>query len=413
MWSEQAKAADAAPPLQRRLQWSLISLGYAVAGVLVGLPLFGAALVSLATVPIGVGIVGCVALAPVIASWAGAHRRSAAELVQRRADVTYRRALGDGIWSRARVWSRDPQRWRDFAHTIVAATVGLVLSALPAALLAAAVTHVVLTVVLDVPAAWLFGPLVVADLLAWWFLTPAVVRWRARLDLAVLVESETRSLERRVDEVTQTRAETLDTSAAELRRIERDLHDGAQARLVSLGMNLGMVESLMRDDPEAAAALVREAHEGTRAALDELRAVVRNIHPPVLADRGLVGAIEAAALDAAVAVEVRVEDGIALAPPVEAAAYFAVVELLTNTVKHARARQARIEVRHDGETLRIVVWDDGRGGADLRNGSGLQGIVRRLAAFDGTVTIDSPAGGPTTIRLEVPCEPSSPTTMPS
>ena len=212
-------------------------------------------------------------------------------------------------------------------------------------------------------------------------------------------------LERRVEEVSVSRAETLDHSAAEVRRIERDLHDGAQARIASVGMNVGLAEKLMRTDPEAAAALLREARETTVDALEDLRSVVRGIHPPALADRGLAGGIEALALPIPLPVTVTV-DAPSLPPPVESAAYFAVAECLANTVKHADATRAWVRVRHDGEVLHLVVGDDGRGGADPA-GSGLAGVAQRLAAFDGTMVVDSPAGGPTVVTMEVPC-PTSP-----
>lgn len=409
-WAERIERARAAAPARWRLLLTGVSAVYAVAGVSWGLVLFVAATVALAVVPIGLGVVGCVALAPALARWAGRYREAGSLLTGREVVVAYRAAADEGVWSRAQAYAADPQRWRDVAHTFVAATAGFVLSTLVVALLLAPGVHVVQAALAGGLTAWLYLALAVAEITTWWFATPFLVRWRARLDLAVLIESRTRVLERRVDEVTQTRSESLDAAAAELRRIERDLHDGAQARLVSLGMNLGLAESALRDDPEAAAALMREAQDHTRAALDELRAVLTHIHPPVLADRGLVGAIEAAALDAAIDVEVRADRAIALEAPVEAAVYFAVVELLTNTVKHSGASRVEVALRHDGTQLRATVTDDGRGGAALEGGSGLRGIVRRLAAFDGTLAVHSPVSGPTVITLEVPCEPSSPTT---
>ena len=148
-----------------------------------------------------------------------------------------------------------------------------------------------------------------------------------------------------------------------MRRIERDLHDGAQARIASVGMNVGLAEKLMATDPEAAAALLREARESTQSALEDLRSVVRGIHPPALADRGLAGGIEALALPIPLPVTVTV-DAPPLPPPVESAAYFAVAECLANTVKHAAAARAWVRVRHADGVLHLVVGDDGRGGAD-------------------------------------------------
>ncbi|HEV7711145.1 MAG TPA: histidine kinase, partial [Asanoa sp.] len=209
-------------------------------------------------------------------------------------------------------------------------------------------------------------------------------------------------LERRVEQVTESRSETLDLSAAEIRRIGRDLHDGAQARMAAVGMTVGLAGKLVRTNPDAAAALLDEARQTTLDALDDLRSVVRDIHPPVLADRGLAGAIEALALPIPVPVTVSVTVTGRLPDPVESAAYFAVAECLANTVKHSEATRAYVRGSYDRTRLRLAVGDDGRGGADP-TGSGLAGVARRLAAFDGTLTVDSPPGGPTVVTLEIPC----------
>jgi signal transduction histidine kinase len=207
----------------------------------------------------------------------------------------------------------------------------------------------------------------------------------------------------RVRRLTESRAVAVDTAAADLRRLERDLHDGAQARLVALGMQLRAVEKLIATSPEAAAALVAEARDTSARALADLRQLVRGVHPPVLADRGLADAIRALALDSPLHVETETDlDGRAPAP-IETACYFAVAELLTNAAKHSGARDARVAVEHHGRMLRLSVTDFGLGGADPASGTGLAGIERRLAAFDGILAVSSPAGGPTTIVIEVPC----------
>ncbi len=220
-------------------------------------------------------------------------------------------------------------------------------------------------------------------------------------------------LTRRVERLSRTRRSALDAQAQELRRIERDLHDGAQARLVSLAMTIGLAESLLRRDPDSAAELLAEARAGTQTALAELRVVMQSVHPPVLADRGLCGAVEALALDLAVPVEVRSDVEGAVPPAIESALYFAVAECLANVVKHARASRSSVELRYRKGRLIAVVTDDGVGGASPGNGTGLTGIARRLDAFDGMMEMASPAGGPTSITLEVPCELSSPKTWPS
>ncbi|QWF77238.1 sensor histidine kinase [Amycolatopsis sp. CA-230715] len=220
-------------------------------------------------------------------------------------------------------------------------------------------------------------------------------------------------LAERVQELTETRAHATDAQAAELRRIERDLHDGAQARLVAVGMTLRTVERLLDTDPAAVRELVVEARETSAAALQDLRDLVRGVHPPVLVERGLVDAVRAVALDTPAEVTVEADLPGAPEPPIEAAVYFALCELLANVAKHADADHATVGLVHNGHTLRAWVTDDGHGGAADREGGGLRGVRRRLATFDGTLTVASPPGGPTTVTLEVPCVLSSPKTSTS
>jgi signal transduction histidine kinase len=319
---------------------------------------------------------------------------------------------GTNVVTRPVRWLRDKARWRDFAGLAFSATGGFVLSMLPVALLVSPVVHL-LGALVDGGAWWwllvlLDGPM----LLAWWLVTPALVRARALADRNILGHSRVETLERRVEQVAASRDETLDHSAAEVRRIERDLHDGAQARIASVGMNVGLAEKLMATDPEAAAELLREARESTVSALEDLRSVVRGIHPPVLADRGLAGAIEALSLPIPLPVTLSLDLPDQLPAPVESASYFAVAECLANTVKHSRATRAWVSATHDGTALRLLVGDDGRGDADP-SGSGLAGVAQRLAAFDGTMTVASPPGGPTVVTMEVPCPTSPPTSGPS
>jgi len=212
----------------------------------------------------------------------------------------------------------------------------------------------------------------------------------------------------RVQRLTESRALAVDTAASDLRRLERDLHDGAQARLVALGMNLRAAERLIPTSPEAAIALVAEARETSARALTELRELVRGVHPPVLADRGLADAIRALALDSPLHVETDIDLPGRLPAPVETACYFAVAELLTNAAKYSGARDARIAMSHSGRLLRIEVTDFGLGGADPAGGSGLAGVEKRLASFDGVLAISSPVGGPTMVVIEVPCALPSP-----
>ncbi|MER8104992.1 histidine kinase [Kitasatospora sp. NPDC094016] len=220
-------------------------------------------------------------------------------------------------------------------------------------------------------------------------------------------------LTRRVAELTETRADAVGDQAAELRRIERDLHDGAQARLVAIGMTLGTIEHLMDTDQAAARELLSEARQSSARALQELRDLVRGIHPPVLAERGLGDAVRALALDSALPTEVCVSLPDRPPAPVEAAAYFSICELLANAAKHSGAEQVWVDILYRAGLLRITVTDDGVGVADPSRGTGLRGIERRLGTFDGVLAIDSTSGGPTTITLELPCELSSPRTSTS
>jgi signal transduction histidine kinase len=212
-----------------------------------------------------------------------------------------------------------------------------------------------------------------------------------------------KGLGRRVQRLAEARTDAVDGAAAELRRVERDLHDGAQARLVALGMNLRAAERLMPASPEAALALVAEARETSSRALTDLRDLVRGIHPPVLADRGLADAVRALALDTPLRTSLDIDFPGRLDAPVESALYFAVAEVLANAVKHADARAVEIRMQHREGVLRIAVTDNGVGGADPAKGTGLRGIERRLGAFDGILVVNSPPGGPTMVIIEVPC----------
>jgi signal transduction histidine kinase len=233
---------------------------------------------------------------------------------------------------------------------------------------------------------------------------PLLLQAYGGLARAILGPREDPALAQRVRHLAETRSETIDASAAEIRRIERDLHDGAQARLVAMGMALGAAEDLLDTDPEATRKLLVEARQASSKALAELRALVSGVHPPVLADRGLVDAIRALALDSVPRVEVTADPIERPPAPVESAAYFAVSELLANVTKHAGARQAWIGIRYRQGILAIFVTDDGRGGADPARGTGIRGIERRLAAFDGMLALSSPPDGPTVVQLEIPCE---------
>ncbi|WP_433299155.1 sensor histidine kinase [Actinoplanes sp. CA-030573] len=207
----------------------------------------------------------------------------------------------------------------------------------------------------------------------------------------------------RVEQLTATRAAALDAHAAELRRIERSLHDGTQNRLVAVNVLLGAARRQLARDPAAAAEMLARAQDAAEQALAELRTVARGILPPVLADRGLTEAVERLAGDCAVRCRVDVEASGRCAASVEATAYFVVAEALTNVSKHSGATSATVTIRRAGDRLHLRIDDDGHGGADEGRGSGLVGIRRRVEAYDGRMSLTSPVGGPTTMRVELPC----------
>ncbi|MFF1613189.1 sensor histidine kinase [Amycolatopsis sp. NPDC058278] len=210
-------------------------------------------------------------------------------------------------------------------------------------------------------------------------------------------------LQRRVVDLTESRAGVVDAADAERRRIERDLHDGAQQRLVSLAMNLGLARAGLPGLPDEAKQVIADAHEEAKEALAELRTLVRGLHPAILDDRGLDAALSGIAARAPVPVRLRVDVLDRASPTVEAVAYFMVAEALANIAKHAHATCAEIDVRrHDG-VLTVTVTDDGTGGADPSGGTGLAGLAHRVRSVDGTLSVSSPAGGPTIVSAELPC----------
>ncbi|MFE4453637.1 sensor histidine kinase [Streptomyces sp. NPDC056796] len=233
--------------------------------------------------------------------------------------------------------------------------------------------------------------------------TPWIVRALVSVDrVMVLGLLGPSRLATRVSELESDRGVVVDTAAADLRRIERDLHDGAQARLVALAMDLGLAKEKLTDDPEAAARMVDEAHGEVKVALQELRDLARGIHPAVLTDRGLDAALSAIASRCTVPVKVVVDLESRPAQAIEGIAYFTVSELLQNVSKHARATRASVDVWRAADRLMVQVTDDGRGGAGITTGSGLAGLTERLDAVDGVLVVDSPTGGPTTVTAELP-----------
>ncbi|MET8151018.1 sensor histidine kinase [Actinoplanes sp. NPDC049668] len=339
------------------------------------------------------------------------------------------RALPGG-WKRFRWIATDPATWRDLAWLVPGALVGFSLGLLAVAIPLYGLEGITLLplwlylsvdwygygvfwpianfseAMLSMPQGVLFMALGLGA-------APWLLEVNAKFAKLFLAPTKAAELRLRVAQLTETRADTVDAQAAELRRIERDLHDGAQARLVSLGMTIGLAEEMIERNPAAARKLLVEAREVSGAALLELRNLVRGIHPPVLAERGLDGAVRALALSLPLPVTVEVDLPGRPQTPVESAAYFATAEALANVVRHSGARTAAVSIRYAAGVLAITVSDDGVGGAEPTRGTGLRGIDRRLAAFDGTMTVSSPPSGPTVVTMELPCVLSSPKTSPS
>ncbi|MFI6929882.1 sensor histidine kinase [Streptomyces sp. NPDC050287] len=240
-----------------------------------------------------------------------------------------------------------------------------------------------------------------------WPVLPFIARGLTNVDRAMVrgLLSPSDELERRIAELESDRGVVVDTAAADLRRIERDLHDGAQARLVNLAMGLGMAKEKLLDghtDDKLVAAMVEEAHGEVKLALQELRDLARGIHPAVLTDRGLDAALSSVASRCTVPVKVTADLDSRPVAAIEGIAYFTVSELLQNVSKHSGAKSASVEVWRSDDRLLIQVWDDGRGGARLDGGTGMRGLADRLDAVDGLFVIDSPPGGPTVVTAELP-----------
>ncbi|HEX5117851.1 MAG TPA: histidine kinase [Pseudonocardiaceae bacterium] len=309
------------------------------------------------------------------------------------ADSPYLPATGDDV-ARLRAMLTDPATWHDLVWMLTLPVTGVVYGIVPILVGPAAVASVVVV-------GWWAVPVGLALCAATVFAGPWLLRQHHRFDLWLLRPTSHSRLAARVDQLTESRTLASDDRTAETRRIERDLHDGAQARMVAVGMTLRTAERLVETDPVAARALLAEARTTSAAALSELRALVRGIRPPVLVERGLADALRAAALDCPLDVTVHIE--LTDVPETVAiAVYFAVCELLTNAAKHGGGRHGALEARQDDVALRVRVTDDGRGGADP-SGAGLTGVRQRLAPFDGSVDVASPVGGPTEITLEIPC----------
>ena len=369
--------------------------------------------VGWATAPIAVGLLLLAVAVPGTRLVTSGYRALAGNLLGETIPEPYQPTAGLPPLSVVWTWLRDPARWRDLAHLVFSLTGGFVMSGCLVLPLAAVLTY--LTMPLWLGWQWTLMLLLVPVWVAvWWVAGVPVLAARLRVDRALLGPLASDVLRERVEEVTTSRAETVDHSTAELRRLERDLHDGPQAQLASLGMSIGLAEQLLQTDPEQAARLLAEAKAVTVTALDDLRSVVRGIHPPALADRGLVGGVEALAMQLAVPVTVAADLSGSTAGPGRGG------RLLRRRRVLRQRREAR--ARHPGHacrsrtTERASVSSYATTAAEVRRSppaAGWTGVARRLRAFDGSMDLDSPDGGPTTVRLEIPCALSSPRTTPS
>jgi signal transduction histidine kinase len=338
----------------------------------------------------------------------------------------YRKAPAGSIWARLRSAAGDPATWKDLVYLLLLFPLGTLWFALVTFVWSVPIGLVTMPLWYRLPPgghAQLFtidgNPLVVVDSLGKALVAmlvglvlalavPAVIRGftLAQTSLARgLLGPSSAELVERVATLEDSRARTVEAAASERRRIERDLHDGAQQRLVALAMDLGMAREKFSSDPDAARALVEEAHQEAKRAIAELRDLARGIHPAVLTDRGLDAALSALAARSPVPVEVRVDLPDRLAEPLEVIAYFIVAEALTNVARHAAATRASVDVAVRDGRLVVEVGDDGTGGADPALGSGLAGLADRVAGVDGRLTVTSPPGGPTTVRAELPALP--------
>jgi signal transduction histidine kinase len=352
---------------------------------------------------------------------AQAERRRIARSLGYQISSPYRRLPQGPALDRAHALAEDPAAWRDLAYLLLLVPVG----ALEFVVVVSAFVFFIGTITLP---AWLFvafpegaplwqevlidtlpEALIVAVValpvtaLAGYLLITGLSQTHVALGRALLGPTRRARLTERVEELTESRSRVLAAALAERRRIERDLHDGAQQRLVSLALELGMAKEKMATDPTAARKLVEEAHGEAKRALADIRDLVRGIHPAVLSDRGLDAAISALADRCPVPVEVDVDLDGRPPEPVETTAYFVVAEALSNVAKHSGASEVRVTIRREPyHLLTVEVVDNGEGGANPESGSGLAGLRARLAALDGRLYVQSPPGGPTRVRAELP-----------
>lgn len=383
-----------------------ISLGFGLLITLVGIPILAATLF-------------------VSRAIAGIERRRAALLLDASVPVPYRPDPPGRWWQVLLARFRDPATWLSAVYDVTLLPLGVVSFTVTTVLWTTALASATLPLyawTLDEPAeTWFWGgewgwggldgpagiAIVTVVGLLLFFATPWVIRGMAAVNRVILAGllggGVTKELSARLQKVSASRDAAVDVAAADRRKIERDLHDGVQQRLVSLAMDLGRAKEKLDNDPAAARELVSDAHEEAKRALVDIRNVARGVYPAVLTDRGLDAALSSLAARSTVPVEVAVDVKVRPPASVEAAAYFVVSEALANIAKHSRAGRATVSVRRSGDNLTIQVQDDGVGGADTAKGTGLAGLRDRVQAIDGELHLLSPEGGPTVLMVVLPC----------
>ncbi|WP_407652574.1 sensor histidine kinase [Amycolatopsis cynarae] len=333
---------------------------------------------GVATTVIWVGIPILMGTTSMVRGFADLERRFVRRMLDTPMPPAERLPVEGGFVRRWRVQLVDPSTWRDLAYLLVVFPLGIVEFAI-------GLTSIVLLPI----AIW------VAPWIGW---------MHGSLALALLGPNRAERLAVKAQHLQASRARGVDAAEAERRRIERDLHDGAQQRLVAVAMSLGRAKNKLVKDPDAARELIDEAHADAKLAVSELRDLARGIYPAVLADRGLDAALSAQAAKSPIPVAVEVDVDPRPPAAVETTAYFIVGETLTNIAKHSGATEASVKVWRAEEKVVVEITDNGHGGAELRPGGGLSGLADRAATIDGVITVVSPVGGPTVIRADLPCE---------
>ncbi|QWF79022.1 sensor histidine kinase [Amycolatopsis sp. CA-230715] len=350
------------------LVWRILQFVLCVVGIAVGM----------ATVVVWIGIPILIGTTSMVRGFGAADRKWARKMLGTPLEDPEKITIDSSLLRRWQFQLTDPRTWRDLAYIV---------ATLPLACVEFAVG--VASIVVVPMALW------VAPWLGW---------AHSQLAMSLLGPNRTKRLEVKAQHLQASRARGVDAAEAERRRIERDLHDGAQQRLVAVAMSLGRAKSKFEQDPESVRELIDEAHTDAKLAVSELRDLARGIYPAVLGDRGLDAALSAQAAKSPIHVDVQVD--VEPRPPaaVETTAYFIVGETLTNIAKHSGATEAGVKVWRTEDMVVVEITDNGHGGAEVRPGGGLAGLADRAATIDGVITVVSPEGGPTVIRADLPCQ---------